>query len=459
MTNIGAVDSQTVRRRGAIATEFQRPQHSRTPSNTQSRTISLLLWCSLALQIGSVAYYAWYVYANGYLPAPFIYNKLDTFMDLYNPLWWSGEEGKYGEWRTVYPPLNFVFLDVVRRIFFEGQTIVSPMEFRYVSLVPAFILSGLYVAGPLLVANTRHWSVLYPNRVLIATIAVLSQPFLFSMERGNLIILSLLLLPSALAGKRSFFRVISVALLINLKPYFVLLLLGYVIAREWECLVAAVAAAGVIFLFGGLACDPDFPLLLANLFSFSRDAPLSGREVLALPSSLSAFSHVASLTARTSTNADTQVGDLIILSEALEVLKAATLTAVIGALFAAGRRLREPQIMAGLIIIVVNMSVSVGGYSQIYYLACVPALFTMRLRWLLLGIIFAIYLPWDVVVLRTEDLGPTYSFITDSLVNLDWQLGLGSLLRPLLNFALLLSIGIECVVHATPVNFSPINRT
>ena len=46
-------------------------------SGKQSRTISVVLGCGLALQIGSVVYYAWYVHANGYLPAPFIYNKLE----------------------------------------------------------------------------------------------------------------------------------------------------------------------------------------------------------------------------------------------------------------------------------------------------------------------------------------------------------------------------------------------
>src|SRR5664279_5839562 len=109
MTTLGVSDPQTVQQRDAI--EFPHPGMAQAGPRAGSKTITVILWSGLALQIGSLVYYAWYLCTDGYLPAPFIFNKLDTFMDLYNPLWWSGEEGKYGEWRSIYPPLNYVILE------------------------------------------------------------------------------------------------------------------------------------------------------------------------------------------------------------------------------------------------------------------------------------------------------------------------------------------------------------
>jgi hypothetical protein len=37
---------------------------------------------ALAMQLFAIAYYFQYFRLSGYLPAPFFYNKFDTFMDL-----------------------------------------------------------------------------------------------------------------------------------------------------------------------------------------------------------------------------------------------------------------------------------------------------------------------------------------------------------------------------------------
>lgn len=74
--------------------------------NTQS-LISLTLHIALTIQIGAIFYYCIFAYNNGYLPA-FVWNKFDTFMDLYNTMWHGAGSRRYDAWLSVYPPLSVI---------------------------------------------------------------------------------------------------------------------------------------------------------------------------------------------------------------------------------------------------------------------------------------------------------------------------------------------------------------
>jgi hypothetical protein len=60
-----------------------------------------------------------------------------------------------------------------------------------------------------------------------------------------------------------------------------------------------------------------------------------------------------------------------------------------------------------------------------------------------LAMVTAIFLPLDMIVLVTQDLGPNLVFPSLTIVPLDFHLGLGTVLRPALNYALLLSLAYE----------------
>ena len=45
---------------------------------------------------------------QGYLPAPFVFDIGDTFMDWFNTAYWAHNPGAYSVWRTIYLPLSFV---------------------------------------------------------------------------------------------------------------------------------------------------------------------------------------------------------------------------------------------------------------------------------------------------------------------------------------------------------------
>ena len=48
---------------------------------------------------------------QGTFQLPFSYDKSDTFMDFFHPLYWSNDSGLYTVWGSVYPPLNFLFFN------------------------------------------------------------------------------------------------------------------------------------------------------------------------------------------------------------------------------------------------------------------------------------------------------------------------------------------------------------
>jgi hypothetical protein len=407
----------------------------------------------VAMQVMSVGYYYFYFEAHGYLPAPFIYNKFDAFMDLYNSMWWGMQDFKYTLWGSVYPPLNFLILDVLRLSFYGMTTVGSSLDFRVMDIGPALLMCCLYLASPFVVVATGRWSILPPySRILIACGAALSPPLLFAMERGNLILFALLTLPMAFSEK-TIWRVLGVAILINLKPYFAVLLLAFPIAGDWRNLVQAIAASGALFVFTGLTNDPDFLAFIPNIFSFAdSEQILSGREVLALPSSVSAFSYVIRLALKTTTSSRFPVDLVETIIPLIEVAKMAGLCALLASMLVFRNRLRYSEIVVGLIVIIVNLGFWVGGYSQIFYFACIPVLLGMRFRALHLAIVAAIFLPLDMIVLFTEQLGPNLVYPSLDIVPLDFQLGLGSVLRPLLNYALLFGLSLEFLARR---NFAP----
>lgn len=412
-----------------------------------------LLWrgifiAALSVQVCSLCYYFVFFERHGFLPSPFLYDKSDTFMDLYNTLWWAGDDGRYTVWGSVYPPLNFLLLKALRIVFYQDIQLATPSDFRSLNLAPAYLLCIVHIIAPFVVVSFPAWRVISrPARLAVATIAAMSAPLLFSMERGNLIIICLLFLPLAFQEKSNF-RTLAIALLINIKPYFAVLLIGYIIAGDFRRFLQATAFAGAIFLFTGLALDPDFPLFLLNLVSFSQnEAVFSGREVLALPSSISAFSYTLTTLLRDSNNAAIYAQGLVQMISLIELAKAAAILCAVALIIAARRRLTERQIMATLIIIVINAGVWVGGYSQIFYLACVPAFLSFRLLFPVVAAIGLILMPLDLATLMIDPLGPSWALLSGHIINNVWQLGLGTFVRPLLNFTLLLLVSLECIVR------------
>lgn len=375
-------------------------------------------------------------------------------MDLYNTLWWAGDDRRYIGWGSIYPPINFLFLDALKAAFYGEADIADSLTMRDISILPALVVCALHLVAPAFVVFSNAWKeILLSGKWCILTFTLLSSPLLFSMERGNLIIIALFFLafvfnPSAVG------RVIAVAILINIKPYFAFLLIGFLFSRRWDRFLASTCLAGAIFLFSGLLTDLNFPIFILNLVSYSQnETVLSGREVLAFPSSVSAFSYVINLAIKNSAQLAFPSDLYLGAASLVEAAKLSTIAVVLAMLAFKGRRITEERIMAILIIVIVNLGIWVGGYSQIFYLACLPALFQSRFKSLFLLGFTVIALPLDMLVLQAENLGPVFSFASSTIVDLQWQLGAGTFLRPAINFILML-LCIADLIYLSPVMHS-----
>lgn len=409
-----------------------------------------VLLALVIIQIAGILYYAVFFRSHGYLPAPFLYDKSDTFMDFFNVLYWSNDPGRYSIWGSVYPPLNFLIIKALGWPFVGDLKFSDGLQLRD----DARSLDLLIVAGWVLVPALVFSSKLFAgysrlHRCFFAVIYVLSAPILFGMERGNLIVVCLPFVAGVMSSKGAR-RLLCIAILINLKPYFALFLLAPIMRGRWQDALFVMMAAGAIFVFTGLMFDPNFLYFLPNILNFGQsDAVFSGREVLALPSSIAAFAYALMMAVREGALLGRSGIDLDAVSTLISWVNAAVLFFAIVALFVGRNRLSQTQHLAILVVLTCNLGVWVGGYSLIFYPLIVPALLSFRLRWLYLGIVVVFLLPLDAIVLFRDALPSRLAYLSGTIVPVEYQLGLGTLVRPVLDLLLLILLSLEVLAKAS----------
>jgi hypothetical protein len=418
-------------------------------------------------------YYIFYLAANGYLPSPFIYMKSETFMDLFNVMYWAYDNERYTRWGSVYPPINFFIMKFMNVAFVGGMngytvtnhaldagaahTAAALMRMNGMSVIIGFCL--MYIAIPIAILNSKLWCIFTKKeKLLIYFAVVLSAPMLFTLERGNLILFAPLLLAFMLSNT-GIWRSVCIALMINLKPYFVLLLIFYIVRRDWKGLTTCVAFSGIIFMISGLALDSHFLVFFSNMFNFSQGSEIFHfKEVMALPSSISAFSYVlkypeGSLGLMKSLSQES----MAIISHYIDALKWCFLAVSLALVLFKSKRMRDVEIFALLVIAISNLGIWVGGYTFIFYIALIPVLFEIRAKWIFMSLLALIAMPLDLISLERDFLGEQYSYFTGTNLDIQWTLGLGSLVRPIANMTLLVVLAYEFstrpVVSYHPDNF------
>jgi len=255
----------------------------------------VLITLLVLVGICNFLFIAYFFYQNRYLPAPFILDKNDTFMDFFHTLYWSQNDGIYTEWKSIYPPLNFLILDFFYE-FFIGDLNGTPFEYRKQSLSKLFGI-GVIFASCLLASIKISYGKLVnlKYQLLLIFFFLLSPPFLFALERGNLLILCLPLLSLYILPLNNIYKSFILSLLVNLKPYFLILyivvFINSKINNENKDLIFLMPIFSlIIFLSTGLILNQEFYLLPFNLFGFSNaGAILSPYNILTFPSSISSF--------------------------------------------------------------------------------------------------------------------------------------------------------------------------
>lgn len=199
-----------------------------------------------AAVLASLASTVLFFQRTGYLPQPFVFDTNDTFMDWFNTAYWANNPGAYDVWRTIYPPLSFVFLDAFS---LPGCYLQSPFHARDCDWLGRATIYAFYLIDVALIwlSLRRLDRATAPMR----TIALgLGMPLLFTLERGNLIIagFACFVLAHGPLLREGWGRALAAAATINFKPYLLLPVLARAVKREWRPLELAGIATILLYL-------------------------------------------------------------------------------------------------------------------------------------------------------------------------------------------------------------------
>ena len=205
---------------------------------------------------------------QGYLPAPFVFDVGDTFMDWFNTAYWAHNPGAYSVWRTVYLPLSFVITGLLGN---PSCYKTAPYDARECDHLGIAVILLTYVACCFVAAiafRRADRSTAIPRTVTMA----IGGPLLFALERGNLIMLAFIPFVLAYGGllrsKKSYAA--ASAFMANMKIYLVLPLFALMVRREWRlfelCCLGSVGLYVVTLLVVGAGTPFEFVSNLQNWF-------------------------------------------------------------------------------------------------------------------------------------------------------------------------------------------------
>lgn len=215
------------------------PVHSR-------RRLPLIELALMACVVASVGWTVWFFVTRGYLPQPFVFDTNDTYMDWFNTAYWANRPGIYDVWRSIYPPLSFVFLKLVS---LQGCYLGSPFHARDCDWLGRATILSLYLLDVTLAAvafRRADPKTAWPRGIAFA----LGLPLLFTLERGNLILacLACFIVAHGTIVRSPLGRAIAAAATINFKPYLLVPMAAHALRREWRPLEWAGLATVALYL-------------------------------------------------------------------------------------------------------------------------------------------------------------------------------------------------------------------
>ena len=396
-----------------------------------------VIFMILAIEIANIVYFGLFFYFNKYLPAPFVWDKNYTFMDFYNPLFWILKDEFYTTYKSVYPPINYFFLKLFT-FNLDSNSFSSSFQLRevkpnfiyYYSAINAFIL--------FLILKIGDWrEVSNGGRTLIWAAIIFSIPVLFAIERGNLIFVSLLVLAIYIATENIWVKAITFALLVNIKPYFIILLIEYLNIYKFDLKIISkfIITSTLMFLLTSLAAGLDIIAFISNYNNFGSRANFSNDGLLALPNTLESIAQFIKLIFKN--KEDAHLSEILILP--LKLLK--VFVPLTFMLLVLAMPLEKRTLKVSAILLIGNFSHVTSGYIYLIYILIVPFLLReveLRKGIYLMLIIFVLPLDW----VRVPGFINYYTFMQSYLggveiYNVDFWLSIGTIVRPISNFILM----------------------
>jgi hypothetical protein len=247
-----------------------------TGASPRSRAGSLVETVLAAVIIGSVCYCLWHLWRFFYLPQPFFYEPDDLFADWFNTAYWARDPGTYDVWRTVYPPLSFVFLRIftldscyLKSRAYDASVGYAARDCDWLGLTTI----GLIVLLNLLLIY-RVYSKWDRKTAIQRTICLgLGLPMLDGLERGNLVLISftLLLLAFAPLVRSARLRWICAGTMVNFKVYLIAPVAALLLKRKWRWVECAMLATAIVYLASYAAFGRGTPdQIYENIQSFTN---------------------------------------------------------------------------------------------------------------------------------------------------------------------------------------------
>lgn len=239
-------------------------------------------WVEPALAAAVVAGIIWcavYLYVHSYLPQPFLYDRSDTYGDWFNTAGWARDKGSHDSWKSIYPPLSFVFI----RLFGINGCYTNPSGGELLSHLRACDGVGISAIWLIFAINValvwRTFRKLDPMTALPRTICVgLGFPMLDAVERGNLMLITFTCLILALGPimRSARLRWLFAGLAVNFKVYLIAAFVPLLLKRRWRWVEGALIAVVLVYMFSYAILGHGTPTEIArNIIQFSNGSVYS----------------------------------------------------------------------------------------------------------------------------------------------------------------------------------------
>lgn len=398
--------------------------------------------------VGALAYSIWFMLTYGYFPQPFFYDIGDTWMDWFNPAYWSHLPGAYDNYRTIYPPLTYVIL----RYITNGECYPGANGgwSRDCDLYGIFSLHAIYGVCVILTAMTLYR--VDRRTALPRSIALgMGLPFLWGIDRGNVVLITYIFVVLAfgplIASAR--LRWMFAGMALNMKVYLVGVLFAQLLHRRWRWFEGAVIATVVVYLLSYAIFGEGSPLqIYRNITDYSQGLTINNPLDLWMASSL--------LPLYALTDSEVFPALLFVGSDNVDLIRAgvpiimrsAQAIIMISAVFCFLRpevipRTRIIAISIGIVL----LSTEVSAYTQIFVFVFVfmePARGFLRRYAILMAYLLCIPLDINIDVLPplVQD-----SFWLQRPVVVENYVQLGPFVRPLLSLSIPVALSVLTIIE------------
>lgn len=376
----------------------------------------------------SVIYFILSAVYSGYLPGPFFYVKSDTFMDFHHIQYWTYDVGRYTDWGSIYTPFSF-FLVSIFTSYFPGDA----FHLREHSAAP---LSIFLLVAISFIAYFQSKFTSIQNKYIWIFASLFSVPFLFAIERGNLLIYALLfLLVSALNYKKNFVFSFFLAMAISLKIYLVALLFIPLLNFHFSKITLTLILVLVVnIMSANILGEASWLLFLDNIFEFSSDPKH-------YEWSYFSYSYQNILLAFAALSP--QYEDIGFLANALMLLVVLMLFFLVSIkylhLSVSAKNTERDTLQVLLLMLIMIVVKNSGGYTYILLFAFLPTIIFNRFSFY---VFLLLILPAEIVLMELDTI-LVESYISKDQVDIGRDVTLGMITRPLLFLVLYFSISIN----------------